>query len=493
MTETPTIKETFERVADDNMKTFLAVQVAETRLASGVFGDKGLGSLFRVETQKDTVENRASKVCGALDEIVEILDPLTTQSEYDTKVRQVMCRIYRIELGNILPGIFNGFMNPIVKVTEGGQHELFTLPSQLNTIADCDFVVAVREWYESGGDLTRLESSPNWRIVGKVLNLKNNLEATDFDMGAKGIRYGINLNSNILWSREFGLTTSGETLPLNSKALHNKIKRVTWEQFCDDWLRKESFENEIGVMFRAALKMCTKPFTAINVFTRRDAFKYDKRGHLKVDFTMPDDLCISPSTQDGVDRITEIAIDNSELRATLNEINLHRLMDECMGCECNGIIEAFEHTTLKKSAGGRSYIQFDRVGGIGVGKDSGKAMGMAVHIITGKGLHSKDNSGVLSSTFRGKIGSEGYIITSLVCRTPLPPGPFGGKLFYRNHLITEGIQLLKLVEEYEYHVLGLETEAAEIPDHLKLGKEVKTYIIKGKIFDSHKRINLGQF
>ena len=471
---------TFNAVADNNMKTFLLVQIAESRLAKQVFADKGTRALFRVETQKLSATDRAKMIAEALECIIEFIDPLTTQLEYETKVRQVMCRIYRAELGNVIKGVFDGFMNPINKITQGGQHQLITVPSELDMIASCDFETSVRVWHEIGGNLIALENSSNWRTVGKVLNLKNSLSPTDFDMGPKGIKYGVNLNVAVLWSREFGLTTNTECLPTNpDSVLHNKINRVSWKTFCDDWLNRDTFTNEIGITAKAALKMCFEPFTAINIFTRRDAYKYDRKGHLKADFFMPDDLLVSPATIDGVEAITKTAIDNAEMRAVLNEINLHRLHDEVLACECNGIIECFDFTTATKSASGKEFIKFNRVGGIGVTGDSGKGMGKAVNVITGKGLHSKDNSSVLSTVFRGRVGSEGYIVTTLVCRTPVPPGPFGSKKFYKNHLITEGIQMLKLVEEYEYHHLALQIPDKDIPANLVLGKQLKDYIIKG--------------
>ena len=169
---TPTVAETFSNVANDEMKTFLLVQIGESRLARDVFHDKGQRALFRVESQKSTISERAGKVSEAIECIVESITPLTTQAEYDLKVRQVMCRVYRTELGNIIDGIFDGFMNPVNEVTEGGHQNIITIEGTLDTIATCDFNTAVRIWNELGGNLTELANNPQWRTVLKVLNLK---------------------------------------------------------------------------------------------------------------------------------------------------------------------------------------------------------------------------------------------------------------------------------------------------------------------------------
>ena len=319
------------------------------------------------------------------------------------------------------------------------------------------------------------------RTVVKALNLKNDLNADDFDHGIKGHKYKVNLNFNVLWSREHGFTVTQEKLPSNpSKVLHDRITRVTWRVFCDDWLKAETFNVEISINVSAMLKMCLEPFLVINIFTRRDAYKYDRAGNLKKDFTMPDNLLISPATEDGKDRITQLTLENSDIRGVLNEVNLHRLGEETLACEVNGIIECYEHTTIETTGTGREYIAFNRIGGIGVGGDSAKAIGRAVNVVTGKGLHSVDNGEALSSLYRGRCSSEGYMVTIISCRTPIPPGPQGHKLFRKNHLISEGIALLKILQDYEFHSLALQTPDPDIPKELDLGKKLKLFIVRGQ-------------
>ena len=431
------------------------------------------------------MDARASKAISAHDQILDEISPLTTKTDYDAIVKRVLGNVYREELFGITND-FGGFDSPNQRVAKNGLFEIQNIKSTIFRITNANLLYTARVMVEIQGQLARLDIGLDGQRIKDSYNLKGALDPIDFDFQRLGLKYGFCTNHNLVWDLEKGIVPEQtEKLVENfERVLHDRVTRVGVDEFCTDWLNRSSFELDINVFSKYGLAATHDCFFLINQLSRRESFKYDRKGNLKENFQMPDQLLINPGTVEGKLAIFEVAKTNSEYRGVFNCIELHRMQEENIAMQANAVNEVFHNTESKReiivddsgfTRRGKEYLFFNKSGAMGVSGDSGKAVGTGVLIITGKGKGSK-RAKILSGNYRGRISCEGYIITCFTDTRPIPPGPMGSRIFRKISMLEEGVRIMAEVERYEYQRLALKIEEPNIGEEFEIGKQVKAFI-----------------
>ena len=96
------------------------------------------------------------------------------------------------------------------------------------------------------------------------------------------------------------------------------------DQVYDDWIN-QFLTMEHEEVFKYCCKMSDNAFHTFWEFQKRSTLYYNRNGTPKSNPKIPEGAKISPTTEENRQKITELCLEDKELRVLMNKLDLHRI------------------------------------------------------------------------------------------------------------------------------------------------------------------------
>ena len=231
------------------------------------------------------------------------------------------------------------------RTIDGNMHEKITeLMNFPSSLSFTDFEVTTRakvtqqEREESDASLS-LRSE--WRQINMTLNQVNEIGIHNLDSprDGAGVRYGTNLNHEIIWVANKGPVCINESLDDESEScVHDDIVRTDSKTFYNDFMnRLLSIEVKEARIY--AEKMCLKPMEFFNEFQKRSSHMFNRDGSPKEEVVWPEAVKLNPFEPANHGTIEEACLADAETRKILGSIDIHRAAKVSIAMTAYNVVE----------------------------------------------------------------------------------------------------------------------------------------------------------